>query len=87
MPCPHMPMVPTLLKKITPHELAASCAAHKSAPTRTSEPRGSFTTHERNVSNRARKTCARSASGPVPRSGPPATTTRVGSPPVCESMT
>ena len=29
----------------------------------------------------------RSANGPPPRSGPPAITTRVGSPPVCESIT
>src|SRR5262249_13239235 len=41
----------------------------------------------RKVSNRSRKTFARSWSGPPPRFGPPATTTRVGSPPVCESIT
>ena len=87
MPCPHMPSTPTLLKKMTPAVFAESCGAHSSAPTSTSEPRGSFTTHERNVSNWSRNAAARSASGPWPRSGPPAMTTRVGSPPVCESIT
>ena len=33
------------------------------------------------------KTLRRSASGPSPKSGPPSSTKRVGSPPVCESMT
>src|SRR5437867_1042857 len=49
-------------------------------------PRGSLTTAERTWSKRARKRSRRSAMGPVPSSGPPATTTRVGSPPVWESM-
>ena len=49
-------------------------------------PRGSFTTAERKVSNSSRKRSSRSAMVPRPRSGPPATTTRVGSPPVWESI-
>ncbi len=48
----------------------------------TSDPRGSLTTAERNVSCWSRKTASRSAIVPEPSSGPPAITTRVGSPPV-----
>ncbi len=87
VPWPHMPRTPTLLKKITPHAAAGSDGSHRSAPTSTSEPRGSFTTADRTRSNRSRKTRARSATDPAPRSGPPATTTRVGSPAVWESIT
>ncbi len=53
----------------------------------TSEPRGSFTTADRNPSCRSRKTARRSAIEPLPRAGPPSITTRVGSPPVCVSIT
>ena len=39
-----------LLKKITPAAQAGSTGGSKIAPTMTSEPRGSLTTAERNVS-------------------------------------
>ena len=63
-------------------------ARTSSAPTITSEPRGSLTTAERKSSKSLAEAVAgaRPASR-CPRSGPPATTTRVGSPPVWESMT
>src|SRR5882672_11447402 len=38
-------------------------------------------------SNFSRNTTSFSATLPLPNSGPPDTTTRVGSPPVCESIT
>src|SRR5215467_3183258 len=50
-----------------------------------SEPRGSFTIAARQRSFFERKTSSRSAIVPLPRSGPPSRTSRVGSPPVCES--
>src|SRR5579864_111509 len=53
----------------------------------TSDPRGSFTTADLKVSYRLRKHCSLSARPPSPRSGPPLTTNRVGSPPVWESIT
>src|SRR6185436_17763552 len=72
---------------MTPAAASGSEGSHSSAPTMTSDPRGSFTTAERNSSCRDRKQARRSAMLPAPRSGPPAITTRVGSPPVCESIT
>src|SRR5262245_38142820 len=66
------------------HDLSAGSTS--SAPTSTSDPRGSFTTAERNGSCRSGKVLSCSATLPPPRSGPPAMTTRVGSPPVWESM-
>jgi hypothetical protein len=72
---------------MTPSSQSPRSGAHNSAPTSTSEPRGSLTMAERNPSKLSRKIRARSASGPAPRSGPPSTTRRVGSPAVCESMT
>src|SRR5579859_431555 len=56
------------------------------APTRTSEPRGSLTTAERNASYSLRNASSFSAVVAPEKSGPPLRTTRVGSPPVCESM-
>src|SRR5579872_3923017 len=87
VPCPHMANVATLLKKMTPVTQARSAGCTNNAPTSTSEPRGSFTTALRKPSCCALKRSMRSATEPPPRSGPPSTTTRVGSPPVCESMT
>jgi hypothetical protein len=75
------------LKKITPVAQAASSGGTSKAPTMTSEPRGSLTIAQRSSSNSRRNLSRRAASEPDPRSGPPAMTTRVGSPPVCESMT
>src|SRR5438067_527202 len=72
---------------MTPATHAGSAGSHSNAPTSTSEPRGSLTTAERNSSKSARKRDRRSLKLPRPRSGPPATTTRVGSPAVWESMT
>src|SRR6266498_2820337 len=72
---------------MTPAAQLGSDGSHKRAPTTTSEPRGSFTTAERNWSYWSRKRANRSVNGPRPRSGPPLTTSRVGSPPVCESTT
>src|SRR5688500_18205911 len=72
---------------MTPAAQVASCGRTIIAPTRTSEPRGSLTTAERNQSCFSRSRCTRSASGPSPTSGAPSITTRVGSPPVCESTT
>ena len=43
VPCPHIPIVPTLLKKMTPAVQSFSAGSTSSAPTITSEPRGSFT--------------------------------------------
>src|SRR6267378_2183889 len=82
-----MPRYPTLLKKMTPAAHVRSTGSHNRAPTITSDPRGSFTTADRKLSYWERKRSCRSAKGPVPRSGPPLTTNRVGSPPVWESMT
>ena len=52
------------------------------APTSTSEPRGSFTTAERKASCWVRNDSSFSAVVRPFNSGPPATTMRVGSPPV-----
>ena len=71
-----------LLKKITPAAHDGSTGWQSKAPTITSDPRGSFTTADRKLSWRSRKTAIRSAIVPSPSSGPPAITTRVGSPPV-----
>src|ERR1700693_1225076 len=72
---------------MTPASLDGSEGSQSSAPTIASLPRGSLTTAERKPSKSLRKRSRRSVIGPRPRSGPPATTTRVGSPPVCESIT
>ena len=82
VPCPHMPRYPVSLKKMTPATQLASLASSSSAPTTTSEPRGSHTTLKRKSSCRSRNLPSLSASEPAPSSGPPATTTRVGSPAV-----
>src|SRR5579863_10610174 len=76
-----------LLKKMTPAAQAGSRGSHNNAPTMTSEPRGSFTIADRKLSCSVRKRSSRWVRGPWPRSGPPLTTTRVGSPPVWESIT
>ncbi len=47
VPCPHIPMQPTLLKKITPTSQLVSAGLQRSAPTIASEPRGSLTMAER----------------------------------------
>src|SRR5688572_19594952 len=72
---------------MTPVAQPASAAGTSIAPTTTSDPRGSFTTAERKRSCCSRKHLSCSATLPPPRSGPPPITVRVGSPPVCESMT
>src|SRR5436190_7022546 len=93
VPWPHMLRYPTLLKKITPirsdweGERAREPCSSSKAPTITSDPRGSFTIADRNRSCSSRNRFRRSEIGPLPRSGPPLITTRVGSPAVCESMT
>src|ERR1017187_395753 len=53
----------------------------------TSDPLGSFTTAERKSSCFWRNRSSLEARASLPRSGPPLTTTRVGSPPVWESIT
>src|SRR5579884_3542325 len=80
-----MPRYPTLLKKITPATQDGSEGSQSKAPTTASDPRGSFTTADRNQSNSSRKTSNRLRSGPLPRFGAPDITTRVGSPAVWES--
>src|SRR6266498_376852 len=72
---------------MTPAAQVGSHGSHSIAPTTTSEPRGSLTTAERNRSCSERKRARRSAIAARPRSGPPLITRRVGSPPVCESIT
>src|SRR3954447_2223912 len=72
---------------MTPAAQLGSVGGTSMAPTITSLPRGSLTTAERNSSKRCWKTERRSVRLPAPRPGPPETTTRVGSPPVCVSMT
>src|SRR5690242_12245004 len=72
---------------MTPAAQLESQGSHSRPPTTTSDPRGSFTIAERNSSYALRNRASRSVSDPRPRSGPPATTSRVGSPPVCESTT
>src|SRR6185312_15334933 len=87
VPWPHIPRYPTSLKKMTPVAHFGFKGLHNSAPTTTSEPRGSQLTPERNPSYWDRNISSRSASDPSPKSGPPSSTTRVGSPSVCESNT
>src|SRR5215831_2413716 len=82
-----MPRNPTLLKKITPAAQSGSEGSQSIAPTTTSDPRGSFTTADRKKSWSLRNRSSRSDNGPAPKSGPPLTTKRVGSPPVWESTT
>src|SRR5581483_8982302 len=72
---------------MTPAAQLESQGSHSRPPTTTSDPRGSFTIAERNSSYALRNRASRSVSDPLPRSGPPATTSRVGSPPVWESTT
>src|SRR6202795_2072645 len=87
VPWPHMPIGPTLLKKITPAAQLASSGSYSSAPTKTSDPLGSLTTPDRKRLYSVRKRSRRCATLPTPRSGPPSITTRVGSPAVWESTT
>ena len=87
VPWPHMPSVPTLLKKIVDAAEPGRSGGSSSAPTMVSEPRGSQATALRQRSCTRANAARRSARLPVPRSGAPDTTTRVGSPPVWESMT
>src|SRR5215469_12611666 len=87
VPWPHMPRYPTSLKKMTPVAHFGFTGLQSSAPTTTSEPRGSQLTPERNPSYLDRNTPRRSVREPSPKSGPPSRTTRVGSPSVCESST
>src|SRR3954451_320018 len=72
---------------MTPAAQPGSAGSTSSAPTMTSDARGSFTHAERKRSNSRPKRSRRSARLPLPRSGSPSTTTRVGSPPVWESTT
>src|SRR4051794_22335234 len=72
---------------MTPAAQEGSTGGQSKAPTTGSEPRGSLTTADRNVSCKLRNRASRSGSGAAGRTGLPASTTRVGSPPVCESMT
>src|SRR5580704_4012244 len=72
---------------MTPAAHDGSVGSHNKAPTITSDPRGSFTSADRHASCSPRNFASRSLSGPDPKSGPPLITTRVGSPPVCESTT
>src|ERR1043165_3128583 len=72
---------------MTPVTHESSTGGHSNAPTTASEPRGSFTTARRKSSCLSLKRSSRAESGPLPRSGAPLITTRVGSPPVCESIT
>ncbi len=74
------------------HEVAAMVGRVLRRPEKldvivTSEPLGSLTTADRKRSCWLRKRSSLSDNGPSPRSGPPLTTTCVGSPPVWESMT
>src|SRR5947208_13423260 len=71
---------------MTPAAHDLSLGSQSNPPTNPSEPRGSLTTAERKRSCCSRKTFICSATVPPPRSGPPPMTTRVGSPPVWESM-
>ena len=50
VPWPHMPRYPTLLKKITPAAEEGSDGSRRIAPTRASDPRGSLTTADLNLS-------------------------------------
>src|ERR1044071_10039085 len=72
---------------MTPVTHVSSTGEHNNAPTTASEPRGSFTTARRKSSCSSRKRLSRAEREPLPRSGAPLITTRVGSPPVCESIT
>src|SRR5579885_758924 len=81
VPWPHIPKYPILLKKMTPPTHAGCSDSQNRPPTKASEPRGSFTTAERMESKLVRKRSRRVAIGP------PASTMRVGSPPVWESTT
>src|ERR1044072_4907036 len=72
---------------MTPVTHVSSTGGHNNAPTTASEPRGSFTTARRKSSCSSRKRSSLAESEPLPRSGAPSITTRVGSPPVCESIT
>ncbi len=88
VPWPHMPSKPTLLKKISPAAQSGADGSHSSAPTMASKPRGSLSDEgaEAVVPGREDGAAARRAV-PDPRSGPPDTMSRVGSPAVWESMT
>src|SRR5258708_4935444 len=72
---------------MTPAVESFSTGSHNSAPTTTSDPRGSLTTAERTWSKSFLNFSNLSAIVPAPNSGPPSTITLVGSPPVCESIT
>src|SRR6516225_6933753 len=72
---------------MTPAAQAGSTGSQSNPPTITSDPRGSLTTAERKSSYSLRNRSSLWARGPFPSSGPPLTTNRVGSPPVCESIT
>src|SRR5258706_16315175 len=63
----------------------ASTGGIRTAPTTTSEARGSVTIAARKWSCRARSASTRLRSGSAVSSGKPSSTSRVGSPPVCES--
>src|ERR1700758_314797 len=72
---------------MTPAAHVRSTGSQSNAPTTTSDPLGSFTTAERKLSWYSRNRSSLSARAPLPSSGPPLTTSRVGSPPVWESIT
>ena len=87
VPCMHPFKTPELLKKITPATDLGSVGLQSKAPTIASNPLGSL---NKAVLNQCAFSSNRSLSSailPTPRSGPPSTTTLVGSPAVCESMT
>src|SRR5690349_20680070 len=72
---------------MTPAAHSGSSGGQSSPPTTTSDPLGSFTTADRKVSCSRRKRFTLAAKSPLPKSGPPLITRRVGSPPVWESIT
>src|SRR6185437_1750170 len=71
---------------MTPAHARWFTGGSSSAPTMVSEPRGSRAMARRQWSCSSRKRARRSARVPMPRSGKPPVMTRVGSPPVWESM-
>ncbi len=76
-----------LLKKMIPAAHDGSTGSQSRPPTNTSDPRGSRITAVRMSSALSRSRSSRSRSDPCPSCGPPSIMMRVGSPPVCESMT
>jgi len=86
MPWPHIPIGPERSKKMTPATQVGSLGGTSSAPTIGSDPRGSPTRSSHAARNRADMSARLAATVSPANSGKPASSTRVGSPPVCESM-